>query len=348
VSVGAGENICGALSVDKKLYCTQYIGNSKYYGTVEFLEESLRHLMKLCMKDKALDAVTMDLHPGYESRNVAKKIAAEFSVPLLEVQHHWAHAASLLVDHGVDRSVVLTLDGLGYGADGTFWGGEILDAGFHTFQRIGHLEYLPLIGGDQATRDPRRLVFAIFKHYGKNMFFTGNEAQILHKLAKNAPLSSSLGRYLDALSCYLGICSTRTYSGEPAMKLEKYLAAGTHRYSFDVKVTQNVVDVPDLFRQLDEQVKQPLSEKAKADAAYSLVKTIVDTLTDLTIAHAQREHLKTIGLTGGVSYNIPITEMVAHRVKNAGLKFLVHQNVPNGDGGIAVGQNAIVGHQLSK
>jgi len=348
LSVGAGENICGALSVDKKIFCTQYIGNSKYYGTVEFLEESLRHLMRLCMTDASIDKVTKDMHPGYESRTVAQKFSKEFSAPCIEIQHHWAHAASLLVDCEVDRSVVLTLDGMGYGADGTLWGGEVLDASFGTYQRVGHLEYIPLIGGDQATRDPRRLVFAIFRSFDKTLFFKGHDAQILESLSRNAPLSSSMGRYLDALSCYLGICTERTYSGEPAMKLEKYLAAGKPRYSFDISVKHNGVGVADLFRQLDKQIRRPFSEKTKADAAYSLVKTMVDTLTDIAISHASEQHLKTIGLTGGVSYNIPIMKMVAQRVKKSGLQLLVHQNVPNGDGGIAVGQNAIAGYSYTK
>ena len=348
VSVGAGENLCGALSVDKKIFCTQYIGNSKYYSTVEFLEESLRHLMKLFLKDEPLHAVAMDLHPLYESRAVAKKIAAECCVPAVEIQHHWAHAASLLVDHKIEQSVVLTLDGLGYGEDGKFWGGEVLEASFDAFTRVSHLEYLPLIGGDQATRDPRRLVYALFKQFGKELFFTGTEAAVLEKLVKHAPLSSSLGRYLDALSCYLGICTTRTYSGEPAMKLEKYLAAGVSQYPLHVPVKENVVGVVDVFRQLDEQLRRPLSEKDKADASVSLVKAIVDALTDIAITQARQVDIQTIGLTGGVSYNVPITEMIQRRVTGAGLEFLVHRNVPNGDGGIAVGQNAIAGHQYSR
>jgi hydrogenase maturation protein HypF len=347
VSVGAGENICGALSVDKKIFCTQYIGNSRYYGTVEFLEESLRHLMKLFLKDELLHAVAMDAHPRYESRVVAKKIAAECHVPAVDVQHHWAHAASLLVDHEIEQSIVLTLDGLGYGDDGRFWGGEVLEAGFDSFKRVGHLEYLPLVGGDQATRDPHRLVYAIFKQFGKDLYFTGNEAGVLEKLLRSAPLSSSLGRYLDALSCYLDICTTRTYSGEPAMKLEKYLAKGTPRYTLNVPVKEHVVGVVEVFRQLDEQLHRPLSEKVKADAAYSFVKAVVDSLVDLAVEHARKVGSQTIGLTGGVSYNVPITEMVQKRVRSAGLSLLVHRNVPNGDGGIAVGQNAIVGHKYS-
>jgi len=346
VSVGAGENICGALSVDKKLFSTQYIGNSKYYGVTEFLESSLRHLMTLLLDKPTYDAVTRDLHPGYESRIVAQTFADECSVPIIDVQHHWAHAASLLVDRGLERSIVLTLDGLGYGEDGQFWGGEVLDASFESYKRVGHLEYLPLLGGDQATKDPRRLVYALFKKFDKEKFFTGEEAAVLEKMLKKSPTSSSLGRYLDALSCYLGICTTRTYSGEPAMKLEKYLTMGKPRYSFKMKTKDNVVNVADLFQQIDEKVQPPLLEKETADLVYSAVKTMVDALTDIAIQHAEAEQVKTIGLSGGVSYNIPLTEMVEQKVLQAGLQLIVHNSVPNGDGGIAVGQNAIAGHQL--
>ena len=347
VSVGAGENICGALSTDRKIYCTQYIGNAKYYGTVQFLEESLRHLMNLFLKDERLHAVAMDRHPRYESRAVGKTIAAEHHIPVLEVQHHWAHAASLLVDRQVDRSVVLALDGLGYGEDGRFWGGEVLEVSLDAYTRVGHLGYLPLLGGDQATRDPRRLVYTLFGRSGKEQFFTSDETEILEKLVKDAPLSSSMGRYLDALACYLGICTTRTYSGEPAMKLERYLARGSPRFPLQAPVKDNVIDVQDVFRQLDEQLRRPFSESTKADAAVSLVQALMDALVDIAVSHARQAGVTTIGLTGGVSYNVPITNMVARKVQKARFELLVHRNVPNGDGGIAVGQNAIAGNRCS-
>lgn len=347
LSIGAGENICGAISHDNNVYATQYIGNSKYYSTLVFLEESLRQLMKLTMKKPEIDAVVQDIHPGYDSRKAAKKFSEEFSAPLFEVQHHWAHATSLLVDNSLEESVVLTVDGLGYGSDGTFWGGEVLVSNFEDFERVGHLENIPLLGGDQATLDPRRLVFAIFKRFDIEKFFTGNEAAILSKLMNKSPQSSSLGRILDALSCYLNICTKRTYDGEPAMKLEKYLANGKAKHSFDIEVKNGTVGTTNLFRQLEEKIKNPLSVTQKADLAHSMVKTIVDKLTDIAIEHAELNNIKTIGLTGGVSYNIPITEMVEKQVKKAGLSLVVHNRVPNGDGGIATGQNVIVGHKLS-
>ncbi len=346
ISVGAGENICGAVSCSNKLYATQYIGNSKYYSVLEFLEQSIRHLMRLTMDKKAIDAVAMDLHPGYNSREVAKKFSKEFSAPVFEVQHHWAHAASLLLDNELNESVVLTLDGLGYGSDGTFWGGEVLFSRYDSFERVGHLENIPLLGGDQATMDPRRLVFAIFKKFNEEKYFTGNEADVLSKMMGKSPKSSSLGRILDALSCYLDICTKRTYDGEPAMKLEKHLALGKPKYSFDVEFKNGVVGTTDLFRQIEEKIKPPFTETQKANVAYCMVKTIVDKLVEIAVENAEANGIKSIGLTGGVSYNIPITEMVEKKVKKAGLSLVVHNRVPNGDGGISMGQNVIVGHKL--
>jgi len=347
LSVGADENITGAISHNKNIFTTQYIGNSKYYASLEFLEESLRHLIKLTMKKPTIDAIVQDLHPGYDSRKIAEKFASEFSAPIFDVQHDWAHAASLLVDNNIDNSVVISIEGLGYGTDGTFWGGEVLLSDFHNFDRIGHLEYIPLLGGDMATIHPQRLVYAIFKKHGKEKFFTGKEASILTKLIDKSPLSCSLGRYLDAISSYLDICNIMTYSGEPAMKLEKYLAVGKNKYNLDVNLKNNVIQVTDLFNQIDEIIKPPFSEKEKADIAYSLVKVIIGSLSNLAINSALDQNIKTIGITGGVSYNIPITEMIQNQVKKAGLKLIVHNNVPNGDGGISIGQNAIIGHKLN-
>jgi len=348
LSVGAGENSTGALSVDGRLISTQFIGNMEYYEAAAFLEQSLRHLMGLFLRKPRPDGVALDLHPGYASRGIAARFAEEFHAPAVEVQHHWAHAASLLVDQGIDRSIVLALDGLGYGEDGTFWGGEVLDAELSGYARVGHLRSFPLIGGDQATKDPRRLVYAIFQQLGKEKEFAGNRAEMFRKAMGRSPLTCSMGRYLDALSCYLGVCRTRTYSGEPAMKLEPYLAVGKPRYEFIAPVSGDMVDAVEVFRQLDETVgEKSLSAGDVADLAFSVVHAILKELVGLGAARAQEEGVSTIGVTGGVSYDLPIVSMVERFVVDAGLSFLVHDRVPNGDGGIAVGQNAVAGTLLS-
>jgi hydrogenase maturation protein HypF len=152
---------------------------------------------------------------------------------------------------------------------------------------------------------------------------------------------------LDAIACYFNICTKRTYDGEPAMKLEKYLAIGKPVHSFDIEVKNNVIGTIDLFRQVDEKIDKPLSEKEKADYAHSMVKAIIDSLSKIAIENAKNKGIDNIGLTGGVSYNIPITDMVNNIVTKTGLKLTVHNRIPNGDGGISIGQNAIIGHKLN-
>ena len=346
ISVGAGENICGAISSLKRLYCTQYIGNGAYYHSLEFLEQSIRHLMQLLMKKKQIAAVVRDRHPAYDTRRVAKQFADEFTAPLFDVSHHWAHAAALLVDAGIENAVVLTLDGLGYGDDGTFWGGDVLCADFNNYVRVGHLDYLSLIGGDQATKDPRRLVFGIYPHLGEKLGFSAAEIAVMNKLVPHSPKCCSLGRYLDALACFLDICCTRTYSGEPAMKLEKYLAKGKATVNFEMERKGTVVPVLDIFCQLESQIHKPLNERQRANVCYSVVKTIVDELVDIAVDYAEAQDISTVGITGGVSYNIPIMNMVYKGVKKVGRRFVAPHRIPNGDGCIAIGQNVIAGHQL--
>ena len=347
ISLGAGENICGSISNDNKLYMTQYIGNSEYYSTLEFLETSILHLMDLVMKKREIDAISIDLHPSYNSRNLGEIFSKEFNAPLYKIQHHWAHAASLLIDNQIDEGIVLTLDGLGYGDDGNFWGSEILYANINKFERLGHLEYIPLLGGDKATKDPRRLVYAIFKNFGEEKYFNSQESNILNKLINKSPKSSSFGRFLDAISCYLDICINRTYSGEPAMKLEKFLDKGKAKYSFNVNIRNGVIETINLFKQMDEMIKKPLNDEQKADISYSLVKSVIDCLSDIAIENAEKYNIDKIGLTGGVSYNIPIIEMIEKKINDSGMELYLHNNIPNGDGGISVGQNVIVGNIIN-
>jgi hydrogenase maturation protein HypF len=347
ISVGAGQNVYGALSSNKKLFLTPYLGDDSSYETLEFLKKTLLHFVDLLIDNESIDAVVMDKHPSYQTRKIAYYFSEKYDTDLFEVQHHWAHAASLLVDNQVDEGVVLTLDGVGYGEDGTMWGGEILQVDFESYKRVGHLKSIRLLGGDKATQDPRRLVYAIFKSFGEELFFNNIQSSIFNKIIDSAPLSSSMGRILDALACYLDICCKRTYDGEPAMKLERYLERGKPSYTFDVSIKNGVIDTIDLFRQLHELNFVPYDEKQRADIIFSFVQSIIKGMGKIAIEYADRHQIKNIGLTGGVSYNLPITDMVYNEINKAGFSFLVHNRIPNGDGGIAIGQNVIGNYLLN-
>ena len=354
VSMGAGENVTSSISKGGNLYTSQYIGNTYHYPTVEYLASSTEQLMRLLGLTMAdVDAIGVDLHPRYPTRRYGKQLSEEFGIELVEVQHHWAHAASLLLDRGINEVVALALDGTGYGVDGKAWGGEILNSNYYSFERVGSLEEIPLVGGEKAIKDPRRLVFAIFSLLRRDthtaQFVNEQEAKILEKLLKKAPKTSSFGRVLDALSCYLGICQRMTYDGEPAMKLERYLAEGKRRYEFETfvkTVDRKIVMTLPLFDQLAEYRID--TEKDKADIAYSFVYALVKEMVEIAADTCRTSDITAIGITGGVSYDVPIVRMAEALVKEKGLRFLTHDKIPNGDGGISVGQNAVVGHLRTK
>ncbi len=355
LSVGAMENVSSSISKEGRLYTSQYIGNTVHYPTVEFLAAGTQHLMNLLGLSMAdIHAIGVDLHPRYSTKRYGMKLADEYSCELVEVQHHWAHAASLMLDRGVEEVVALTLDGTGYGADRKAWGGEILRSSYYNYDRVGALEDLPLIGGEMAIKDPRRILFAIFSLLGRDsiaaQFVTEQEAEIMVKLLTKAPQTSSFGRVLDALSCYLGICLRMTYDGEPAMKLERYLALGEHTYEFETTVElrngHKIVKTLPLFDQLAEY--RIRTEKEKADVAYSFVSALIKEMVEIAADVCDNTGIPAIGMTGGVSYDVPIVKMATPLVKARGLRFLTHERIPNGDGGISVGQNVIIGHLKSR
>ncbi|MDI6917364.1 MAG: carbamoyltransferase HypF [Thermoplasmatales archaeon] len=351
VGVGAEQNVSASVSKNKGVYSSQYIGNTTYYPTLTFLEESTGHLMTL-LGVNSIDGVGVDLHPRYVTKKFGEKISEKHDAELFRVQHHWAHAVSLMIDSKINEPIIaLTLDGAGYGTDGKIWGGEVLLSDYNSFERIGSLEEIPLIGGDAAVKDPRRIVFAILEKTGmENDYFDEKESDLLRKSMKNAPLTTSFGRVLDALSCYLKICQKQTYDGEPAMKLEKYLENGRLKYDFEVEIVdqdRRIVNTVDLFSHLISCSKNKKnSERNKADLSYSFVYHLLKKLTEIAIEKADEKNIRYIGITGGVSYNTAITRIVNDFVKNTDKKFLTHNNIPNGDGGISAGQNAVVGHKL--
>ncbi len=342
---GAGENLTVAIGHEGKIHLSQYIGDAKYEKTLSYLEAAARYWMKM-VGCKKLEAVGIDLHPRYPSRRLVLKIAEEFNAEVVPVQHHWAHCTSLMVDHAIpkeERLIALSVDGTGYGTDGQAWGGEVIDASYEDFERVGTLRGIPLLGGEKAVIHPKRLLFAALEMLGEDAtFLFPKEASVLKKLMPKSVQSTSLGRFLDMLAAMFGVCTYRSYEGEPAMKLETLLERGRRRYSFEVPLLEKekttIIDTLSLLSQIRE-IKIG-SEAEKADVVYSAVHAIISAMVDCAADRAKDEGGR-IGLTGGVSYNLPIARMFQREAERHGLLPLLHNSVPNGDGGISVGQAAI-------
>ena len=347
LGVGAERNVTSSISRNGELLVSQYIGNTTHYGVFDFQMDATRKLMDLAGIDD-LEAVGIDLHPMYTTRRVGKEFAKEFNASVVEIQHHWAHAASLMAEHGLDELVTLTFDGAGYGEDGRIWGGEALSARLDGYERFAHLQYIPLIGGDRAVLEPDRLVFGIFESLRQPKdIFDAEKSRVLRKAMEKAPKTSSFGRVLDALAAYLGVCNRTTYDGEPAMKLERFLARGKNKFDFETEARgTNGLEIQTLplFAQLDSIMsKEEATPQLKADVAHSFVYCLMKEFVELSAAKADEIGSNRIGLSGGVTYNLSITGMVTDLVRERGLEIVLHNRIPNGDGGISTGQNVIVG-----
>jgi len=234
MGAGADQSGCLAISKDGKLYPSQYLGDLAYYGNKTFYENTFEHLTSLLGIDE-IKSVGVDLHPKYQSRKLGEKYATENDAELIEIQHHWAHGASLMLEHGLDDIVCIAVDGTGYGEDGNSWGGEILYCDEKAYERMYHLENFPLIGGEKAVKEPKRLAYAIERKLGEDSeLYEKKKAVVFERMMSDAIETSSYGRLLDAVSFVLDVCSKRTYEGEPAMKLEKLLYEGDVEKDYDV------------------------------------------------------------------------------------------------------------------
>ncbi|MDD1756225.1 MAG: carbamoyltransferase HypF [Methanomassiliicoccales archaeon] len=335
LGVGAQEHISGAVAYGGRAHLTQYIGDGSSYGVMEFLESALDYQMRL-LGVREVQAVAVDLHPGYSTRRLGKRLAEEKGAGIVEVQHHHAHAAALMVDAGLEEMAVLTLDGTGYGADGVAWGGEVLISDFDSYKRVGHLQEFPLLGGEKAVYDVRRLAFSLAEAGGlETSYFEEREAEIMRKMAPSSPRTTAMGRLLDAVSCQLGVCEYRSYDGEPAMKLEPLLERGRDSVPIPISRRGNIIHTAEMFKAMAEAKGRP------EDKARSLVKAVMGGLVDIAVEAARDKGVGSVGISGGVSYNRAISSMAKELVEAQGLKFVCHDRLPNGDGCIAVGQCAI-------
>ena len=240
VGLGGELNDTATVLFEDKAFISQHVGDVENLETLAFLREATAHLQHLTNTKAELFAC--DLHPKFNTTQLAKEMAEANGLPLVQVQHHHAHAAALMAEDGLDQIIAITCDGYGYGSDGEAWGGEILHCTNNSteFQRLAHLEPQLLLGGDLASRYPARLAVAMLQKAGinpqewllqnSNMLSHGKtEAElILSQLEKgnNGPKTTSCGRVLDAVSALLGVCAVRSYEGEPAMKLESAALAG--------------------------------------------------------------------------------------------------------------------------
>jgi hydrogenase maturation protein HypF len=352
VGLGGELNNTACILIDNKAFISQHVGDVENVETRAFLQEAASHLQQLT--NCHAETVVCDLHPKFTTTALAKEMAEADGSRLLQVQHHHAHAAALMAEHGLDEAVTVVCDGYGYGTDGGAWGGEILFCQRESadFKRLGHLESQPLLGGDLASRYPVRVSAGMLQKAGidANSWLIQNSTHLPHGKVEADLIQSQLesgrgivettscGRVLDAVAAVLGICFERTYEGEPAMKLESAALNGKGTLNLKPIVHGEVLDTTNLLRAIFEN-KQKAST---ADLAYSAHAYLARGLAGIAIEKAQELGVDAVGFSGGAACNQILTEVMRRAVEAAGLRFLVHEAVPAGDGGVSFGQ-AVVG-----
>ena len=345
---------CGAelkntfcLVKDRHAFVSHHIGDLENYETLRSFVDGIDHFGRLF--DIVPEVVAHDLHPEYLSTKHAVDMPG---VELVGVQHHHAHIASCLADNGEPGPVLgVALDGLGYGTDGTIWGGEFLLADLVSYERVGHLAAVPLPGGTAAIRQPWRMAVsyldAAYDGTPPDLdVLRRNKADAVLAIARsgaNSPLTSSAGRLFDAVSALLGLRDAINYEGQAAIELEQ-VADVDERGGYLATITDDmVVRGADLVRATAEDLRAGVATPVIAARFHN---GVVDAVVRTCVALRDRTGVSTVALSGGVFQNLLLLTRVVDRLRVNSFTVLCHRRVPTNDGGISLGQAAVAAARL--
>jgi hydrogenase maturation protein HypF len=350
--------ICISRGTD--LFLSHHIGDLKNEATRRSFEHAIGHLAKLL--EVSPEVVAHDMHPGYMSTRYAQ---VQGELPTVEVQHHHAHMAACMCEHGLAEPVMgVIFDGTGYGIDGNIWGGEWLVGDYGGFERAAHIEYFRLPGGDRAVEQPFRTALSLLAqaHGGELSGALGGELvavpvvaarseQERHVLARmvqagiSSPLTSSVGRLFDGVSALLGVREECRYEAQAAIELEQLIEPGTRAeplaWELHADEAPLRVDARPMVRELAE-----LMARGKAKAAELSLRfhcTVVEMVRNTCMEIARRTGLRRVVLSGGVWQNEWLLRGACETLEQTGFQVHVHRLVPANDGGVALGQAAIAG-----
>ena len=350
LAVGPELDVTFSIAKGDRVYPSQHIGNTNKPKTLMFLRDAIKNMERITKIDE-FDIIACDMHPHFFTTRLAHELAEKYGAEVLPVQHHHAHTVALANDHGIDEMVSISADGVGYGSDGTSWGGEILYTDINSFERMAHLEPQLMPGGDVATRYPARMLASILKDddlIGNYIdYFKYGEVEIRNIKKQidagiNVGVTTSTGRVLDSMAVALEICHERTYEGECSMKLESAAYYSTKELEIPVIVEGNQLNTTEILREV---VRLYQKGEKKADVAAAGQIAVARGLSELAIRSCDKKSIEDIGATGGVFYNEAITDCVKNHVENNGYNFIQHLNTCAGDGSVSLGQS-IVGKKV--
>jgi len=360
--LAAGSELKNTFCITNKNYAflSHHIGDMENYETLQSFEQGVEHFEKLFRVKP--EAIAHDLHPNYLATRYALERAEREDLPTIAVQHHHAHIAACMAEHGLDGSrpvIGLAFDGTGYGDDGAIWGGEILVANYKSYQRAFHLEYFPLPGGDAAIKKPARTALALLWSLGLEWDerldsvseFCAQDQMILRAQLErniNTPITSSMGRLFDAAAALAGVRQKVNYEGQAAIEFEALAdSAEAGKYSFGLNQ-----DSPEQGRRIEvRSVVEALIKDVMAGVSISKISArfhngLAESAREICLKIKSETGINEVALSGGVWQNITLLGRTSSLLRNEGFKVYIHHEVPTNDGGLSLGQAVIAASKL--
>jgi len=354
--LAAGADLKNTFSLVKgdQIVCSEHIGDLEQAEVFQHYVRSIDHLRGLL--DVEPEVVVCDLHPGYVSTQYARRLTSS-GVRIMEVQHHWAHVASVLAEHQIHGPVIgLVADGTGYGTDGSIWGCECLIASLERFERFGHMDTFPLAGGDRAAKEAiRPLTGLLMKAFGSDLSGCqwlldrvdpdrAKQQVLRQQLIQGVHLvrTSSLGRVFDAVAAIVGLGALNHFDAQLPMALEAAVAPGVEdHYPFEVRTGAQGAILLDFSTT----IRAVVQDAEKGDSADRMSarfhSAVAQGLFDMAGRAREKTGLDTVALSGGVFCNRVLMSRLIDLLRAAGLQVLFNRDIPSNDGGISVGQAAI-------
>jgi len=341
-----------AISINNSIILSQHIGDLETTKAFEHFQRIIQRL--ITANEFQPDAIACDAHPDYLSSQYARQLSQSLQIPLIPVQHHYAHVLACMVDNQIVAPVLgIAWDGTGYGNDGTIWGGEFLKITESGFERVAHLCQFPLLGGDKAAKEPRRVALGIlWEILGDRLWdlklptlqsFTNSELRILKTLLRkphHLTKTSSIGRLFDAVASLLNIYQITSFEGQAAIALEQICDVTIDDfYVMDVK-NDGGIDWFNLMQSI-------LEDRQKQTAIATIATKFHNSLVEIMVTIANRVGTEQILLTGGCFQNRYLTERAIQKLTQDKFRVYCHQNIPPNDGGIAAGQIIAALRELS-
>ncbi|MGB5186381.1 MAG: carbamoyltransferase HypF [Acidimicrobiia bacterium] len=335
------------LAAGRDGFMSQHIGDMENLETLAAFDHAVSHFTDLFRIEP--ETIATDLHPRYLSTSWAESNGR----PVVKVQHHHAHIASVMAEHGVtDRVIGFAFDGTGYGTDGTVWGGEVLVADYDGFERAAHLAPVALPGGDAAVHHPGRMALSHLRSAGipwdedlppvgihSEIELEALEVQMERRI--NTIPTTSMGRLFDAASALAGVRQTATYEAQAAIEFEALVDRSegcSYDFGFVDTDTPIIVEPGPVLAGIVEDLRAGVPVGLIAARFHAAVATMIAEVAERICA---RTGITTVGLSGGVFQNVTLTHAAATALGEKGFAVLTHRLVPPNDGGLALGQTVI-------